>query len=180
MAWVGKTFHVSCWLMKYCALLWEIRLFVSLSIFWEFSGEMNVFLSNCRLPPVKHTLPILFITRHSLKNANESLGNKWIWTFHNLDSALCSFPTAFLAPDSNGWFFFLFLFFLSCSVHTSFQPTSPLSFFTFQLFFNAYLKTINYSSLHCPLTAGLYIPIFLFLLSKFHLPQYLGSLPVYL
>lgn len=76
--------------------------------------------------------------------------------------------------------FFLFLFFLSCSVHTSFQPTSPLSFFTFQLFFNAYLKTINYSSLHCPLTAGLYIPIFLFLLSKFHLPQYLGSLPVYL
>lgn len=163
--------------MKYCALLWEIRLFVSLSIFWEFSGEMNVFLSNCRLPPVKHTLPILFITRHSLKNANESLGNKWIWTFHNLDSALSPLP---FWPPTLTVDFFLFLFFLSCSVHTSFQPTSPLSFFTFQLFFNAYLKTINYSSLHCPLTAGLYIPIFLFLLSKFHLPQYLGSLPVYL
>lgn len=117
MALVGKTFHVSCWLMKYCALLWEIRLFVSLSIFWEFSGEMNVFLSNCRLPPVKHTLPILFITRHSLKNANESLGNKWIWTFHNLDSALCSFPTAFLAPDSNGWFFFVSFFSVLFGAH---------------------------------------------------------------
>lgn len=48
------------------------------------------------------------------------------------------------------------------------------------LHFSAYLKTVNYSSLNCPLTAGLYIPIFLFLLSKFHLPQNLGSLPVYL
>lgn len=104
--------------MKYCALLWEICLFVSLSIFWEFSGEMNVFLSNCRLPPVKHTLPILFITRHSLKNANESLGNKWIWTFHNLDSALCSFPTAFLALDSDFFCFFFFCL-VRCTPHFS-------------------------------------------------------------
>lgn len=159
--------------MKYCALLWEICLFVSLSIFWEFSGEMNVFLSNCRLPPVKHTLPILFITRHSLKNANESLGNKWIWTFHNLDSALCSFPTAFLAPDSD--FFFVSFFSVLFGAHLISAHFSVLF-----LHFSAYLKTVNYSSLNCPLIAGLYIPIFLFLLSKFHLPQNLGSLPVYL
>lgn len=157
MAWVGKTFHVSCWLMKYCALLWEIRLFVSLSIFWEFSGEMNVFLSNCRLPPVKHTLPILFITRHSLKNANESLGNKWIWTFHNLDSALCSFPTAFLAPDSNGWFFFLFLFFclVLCTPHFS-----PLLHSLSSLF--SCFSTLTWKPSITPLFTALLLPASIF------------------
>lgn len=33
-------------------LFWEIRLFFNTSVFWEFSGEINVLPSNPRLPPV--------------------------------------------------------------------------------------------------------------------------------
>lgn len=64
---------------KLCPYFWDIRLFVSPSILWEFAREINFLPSNPRLPPVKLPLPGLFITRRPLANANESLGDKWIW-----------------------------------------------------------------------------------------------------
>lgn len=51
--------------------MWS-RSFVTPSVFWEFSAEINVPCPlNPRLPPVKHTLQSLFIS------PNESPGDKW-------------------------------------------------------------------------------------------------------
>lgn len=66
-------------LKKKCTYFWDIRLFASLSILWELACEINFLPSNSRLPPVKHPLQGLFITRPPLGNTNESLGDKWVW-----------------------------------------------------------------------------------------------------
>lgn len=55
------------------------RLFVSPSVFREFSVKIYVPSSNPRLRLVKHRFQRLFITRRPLTNTNESQRDKWIW-----------------------------------------------------------------------------------------------------
>lgn len=95
----------------------EIRLFVNPSVFGEFSSEINVLPSKPRIPPVKHTLQSLFITRRPLTNSNESLGDKWIWRTPctPISFSAPSSPIAHPAPGPN---FFLH-FFPSVSKHSS-------------------------------------------------------------